>query len=113
MPEMKEVLRQLRTSSGYSQAELGNMMGVAKSTISMYERGERSPDNEMLEKYSNIFGVDYNYLHGFEPIEKTPLLREFVIYHRDGKNRKVKFTPEQLKIFQALVDSANSQDIDK
>lgn len=73
--EFKEILKQLRNSRGYSQTELGQLLNVAKSTVSMYERGEREPDADMMEKYSSIFGVDYNYLYGFRHNEiKIPVL---------------------------------------
>ena len=44
-----DVLRQLRTDSGMSQEELAKRLGLAKSTISMYESGSREPSLEILE----------------------------------------------------------------
>ena len=78
---MKDILKQLRESKNYSQAEMGAIVGLSKSAISMYERGERTPDNEMLTKYANHFGVDYNFLHGYkidsyeEPLEQERKLK--------------------------------------
>ena len=65
MPAMKDIIKQLRKSKKYSQADMAKVIGLSKSAISMYERGERSPDNETLAKYASHFGVDYNYLHGY------------------------------------------------
>ena len=61
---MKDILKQLRISRGYSQKELGAILGETASAIDMYEIGERCPNNEMLQKYIKLFGVDYNYLYG-------------------------------------------------
>lgn len=47
-----------------SQAELASKLGVAKSTISMYEVGKREPDFSTLEKIAKLFHVDMNYLLG-------------------------------------------------
>lgn len=47
-----------------SQAELAAKLGVAKSTISMYEVGKREPDFTTLKKITTLFHVDMNYLLG-------------------------------------------------
>ena len=57
-----DVLRQLRTDSGMSQEELAKRLGLAKSTISMYESGSREPSLEILEAIADTFNVDMNTL---------------------------------------------------
>lgn len=57
-----DVLRSLRTQYGLSQEELGKKVGLAKSTISMYENGTREPNLETLEAIADIFNVDMNTL---------------------------------------------------
>lgn len=64
MPKMNQILKDLRHSRGLSQAEMAKLLGVSKSAISMYELGERAPYYDILQKYGEIFNVDYNYLHG-------------------------------------------------
>lgn len=59
-----ERLRDLRTRRNLSQPELAEAIGVSKSAISMYERGERNPDFETLERIADFFNVDMNYLLG-------------------------------------------------
>lgn len=53
-----EALKNLRTKRGITQAELADSIGVAKSTISMYEVGAREPDFEMLETLADFFNVN-------------------------------------------------------
>lgn len=36
--------------------------GISKSTIANYERGDRTPDAAMLERYHDAWGVDLNWL---------------------------------------------------
>ena len=67
-PTMKDILKQLRINKGYSQKELATLLGVAASAISMYELGERSPNREILQKYIELFSVDYNYLYGISSL---------------------------------------------
>lgn len=62
--EFKDILRDLRTEHELSQKELAKRLGVSGSTISMYERGERRPEFDMLEKMADMFHVDMNYLLG-------------------------------------------------
>lgn len=50
-------LRSLRNQDKLSQAEIAKAVGVARSTISMWESGEREPDFESLEALSDFFNV--------------------------------------------------------
>lgn len=65
------VLRKLRKQDGLTQSELGKALGISYSTVSMYERGEREPDFEMLEIIADYFNVSMDYLHDKET-EKSP-----------------------------------------
>ena len=64
MASFKEMLTYLRVRANLSQAELADKLGVAKSTISMYEVGKREPDFETLEAIADFFNVDMNFLLG-------------------------------------------------
>lgn len=61
------ILKQLRINKKFSQLELAQRLGISKSTISMYEIGERMPDYEMMQAIADIFNVDINYLYGRTP----------------------------------------------
>ena len=60
----KTRLKQLRNEKKINQRELANFLKVAPSTISMYERGQREPNFEVLESLADFFNVDLNYLLG-------------------------------------------------
>jgi len=55
-------LRELRKKKKLNQKDLGKLLGVAESTISMYERNGRQPDFDMQEKIANFFNVSIDYL---------------------------------------------------
>lgn len=57
------VLKSLRKKAGYSQTELGNLLNLSKSTISMYEHGERTPDHTTMKLISELFNVSMDYLY--------------------------------------------------
>lgn len=65
MPKFSERLRLLRAQSGLSQQALANRLGcTSKSSINMYERGEREPSLDLLEAIADFFNVDLDYLLG-------------------------------------------------
>ena len=64
MGDFKNVFRNLRIRSGYTQDGLAEALGLSRSAVSMYENGNREPDFETLEKIADFFNVDMNYLLG-------------------------------------------------
>ena len=62
MDSFESVFKYLRMREGYTQAELAEKLGVSKSTISMYENGNRKPDYESLEHIADFFNVDMDFL---------------------------------------------------
>ena len=62
----KEALKDLRTSRKLTQAELAQAIGISQTAISLYERGEREPDMQLLTKFAQLFSVDMNFLLGTE-----------------------------------------------
>ena len=66
-------LKALRTAKKISQKEFGKRFGLAESTIGMYERDERRPDFELLNKFADFFDVSTDYLLGrTDTIALTP-----------------------------------------
>ena len=64
MSEFSKVFKNLRKDNNLTQSELAKKLGVATSTVGMYERAQREPDFETLEKIANCFGVNMNTLLG-------------------------------------------------
>ena len=59
-------LKKLREDSHLSQEQLADAIGVSKSTIGMYEQGNRMPNtNTILKDIASYFGVTIDYLVGF------------------------------------------------
>lgn len=55
-------LADLRRERDYSQVQLARMLNIGQSTIAMYERDRRSPDNKTLERLADFFKVSVDYL---------------------------------------------------
>lgn len=71
--ELKDRLSQLRKTKGVSLAALGTAVGINRITISRYEKGERKPKYEQLEKLAAYFGVSVPYLMGIDDNEEQQL----------------------------------------
>ena len=71
-----KMLRILRKNKGLSMKELGEIIGVAESTVSQYETGKREPDFETLLKLGEYFNVSVDYLlrGDIAQNEKSPAL---------------------------------------
>lgn len=50
-------VKQYREAKGYTQEQLAQLIGVAKTTITGYERGNRAPDVEKIKKLAIALGV--------------------------------------------------------
>lgn len=73
MSKLSKRLKELRNSKGLSQQALANEIGISKSSINMYERGEREPSVDTLELFADYYNVDMNYLLGNSSIPNTSL----------------------------------------
>lgn len=62
MNKFADTLKTLRTAKNISQQTLAAILGISKSAISMYERGEREPDFKTLFSISHFFNVSIDYL---------------------------------------------------
>lgn len=70
-------LRELRQSRDISMQKLSEYVGKSKSSINMYERGEREPGLDMLEAIADFFNVDLDYLLGKSDIPNRALTNSY------------------------------------
>ena len=63
-----ERLKIIRNECNLTQFDLANLLNVSRSTISMYEQGERDPDTETIIFLSKHFGVSSDWLLGLSDI---------------------------------------------
>ncbi len=104
MGNFQNIFKRLRASSGLTQAEFAEKIGISRSTIGMYETGAREPDFDTLEAIADFFNVDTDYLLG--RTEKTELLPETIgnYYLNDDARDLAQFmfeNPEYRVLFDA------------
>lgn len=101
-----DTLARLRRERGLTQAELAARLGISKSAVSMYERGNREPELDLLEKMADVFGVSVNALLGRaedELVNADPALTEYLEQLRDR--------PELRMLF-SLTKNATKEDVE-
>lgn len=67
-------LKESRIKAGLTQEQLAEKLGVAKSTLSGYESGNREPAVATIAKALEILNIDANYLYQDETKELTDLV---------------------------------------
>ena len=84
--KFNENLKMAREQKNLTQKEVADSIGVAKSTYSLYESGEREPNVQTIKKIADTLNVSAVELLGLNSEPTT------IAAHKDGEN----FTPEEL-----------------
>lgn len=71
-----ENLKKARERKGFSQKDMAEYIGVAKSTYSLYESGNREPGVPTIKKMANVLNVSADELLGINT-EPTVLAAHF------------------------------------
>lgn len=95
-------LRVLRKKMGLTQTQLGDLIGVKKSVICLYERELRNPTIESIVELAEIFGVDTDYIIGSDYLVKEG---------NKGEVRNVAMTKEEVTFIQELKKNKMLYDV--
>ena len=68
-----DMIKQLRTEKGLSQARLAELTYVTRSTIARWETGSRMPDTVMISRLAKSLGVDAARLFSFLSAEEDTI----------------------------------------
>ncbi|MDQ6418704.1 helix-turn-helix transcriptional regulator [Paenibacillus sp. LHD-117] len=108
-------MRELRKNKKLSQEELGEKLGVGKTTISQYESETRKPDSDMLLRISKFFEVSVDFLLGrtndpqIKPKDDQPE-HDYHFFDAHGvqfiARSKENLTPQAYKKMQELAQKA-------
>lgn len=64
MANLSSRIRQLRIEHGMTQTEFGKQFGIVKSTVSLYESGKSTPNDQIKSEICSFFNVSMDYLLG-------------------------------------------------
>ena len=63
-------LKQIRKQKSYSQLKVAMDLSISREALSYYENGKRSPDVDMLVKFSEYFNVSIDFIIRGKDFEK-------------------------------------------
>ena len=89
-----ENLKNARERKGMSQKDVAEEIGVAKSTYSLYESGNREPNVQTIKKIADVLNVSADDLLG---LNEEPLT---IAAHFDGDE----YTEEELDEIKAFAE---------
>ena len=84
MAKFSERLKELRKAHKLTQPQLADKLNVGKSTVAMWETGDRQPDYKTLQKIADFFNVSVDYLLGRD---RLATLQNAVPYHSPSMER--------------------------
>ena len=64
-------IKELRVGKRMTGDELGKVLGISKSTISLYEHNKSTPDDDIKKKICAYFNVSFDWLMGISPIRNV------------------------------------------
>ncbi|MDJ1110670.1 XRE family transcriptional regulator [Macrococcoides caseolyticum] len=94
-------IKKLRKQYGYTQTQMAEKLGVAKTTYASYEQDRRTPDANIQKKIADIFETSLDALHGREKLNNVKVESLF-FNHIEGLNELPK--EEQDRIIQNLLE---------
>ena len=71
MPSLSDRIKSLRLSVDMTQEEFGKKFGIVKSTVSLYESGKSTPNDQIKKQICDYFHVSLDYLLGFDSEAET------------------------------------------
>ncbi|GFN37210.1 helix-turn-helix domain-containing protein [Tepidimicrobium xylanilyticum] len=100
MSSLAKRIKELRQERNLTQEEFGNIFGIVKSTVSLYESGKSTPDDELKKKIAKYFNVSLDYLMGVSDVRNP--------YKETSENKIIKddgyeLTPEEKELLETIT----------
>lgn len=94
---LSDRIRELVASSGMTQAEIGRALGVGKSTVNKWVKGERTPTMQNLIELAELLGIEMKEIwEGAVSVPSTPEQRLMI-------EQMARMTPEQQQALLTLA----------
>ena len=59
----KITLSAARVNAGFSQKKAAELLGISNSTLCSWEKGKTFPDQPMIDKICDLYGVAYDMIN--------------------------------------------------
>ncbi len=97
-----KMIRELRISSGYTQEQLAEKIGIDNKHLSKIEKGIHIPSYKTMQKLSNVFGLKLNFFEGeTDATSQNPIYtKSLKILNSAKSDKERKYYLEVLKLAQ-------------
>lgn len=85
-------LKEQRKAMGFTQKQLGEMIGVTKVSICCYENGTRTPTLDTLIDLANVLQVELTYLLG----------TDYFVVAEDNVNNAINMASNEIELIREL-----------
>lgn len=106
-----QIIRYLRDEKDITQGQLAKAIGVASSTVSLYEIDRRAPSYDILSRMAQFFDVSTDYLLGLST-KRGEILNRNELIALIGKEYAAKLTEETLELIN-IIERARQSLTDK
>lgn len=93
MAKLSDRIKSLRLSANMTQEEFGKQFGIVKSTVSLYESGKSTPNDELKKQICDYFNVSVDFLFGREDSDAESIKS---IYGYNGEDVEAVSFPHKL-----------------
>lgn len=94
-------LKELREQKGETQAQLADVLDVSQQAVGKWELDKASPDDKMLIKIANHYGVSIDYLLGYDDAPR---------YYTDPETAHLAQELKDHPQFRVMFDSTKDMD---
>ena len=105
-------LKEVREAAGMTQAQLASELNVSRGAISYYEKGERTPDIEFLDSFSDYFNIPLDFAMGFTDNLKVEHRNMYELYGlSDAACNELDQTPEIGHLISEIIEHKSFFDL--
>ena len=108
MSEFYNILKHLRESRGLLQKEVAKALGISPAAYSLYEKGQREPRFDFLQKIADYFGVSIDYLMTGKETDETP---KYYLNDETAKVAQEIFENKELRVLFDAARDAEPEDL--
>lgn len=103
---LPERMKEIRESIGLKQGEMAKRMGIARTSLCLYENGQRTPDAHVLKQFILASGVSPYYLLGLHNTKKDEYSD---VFHELGLSEraidKLREKPSSSSVLNLMLES--------
>ena len=96
MGDFPNIFKRIREQSGLTQQQMADKLGISRSAIGMYEKGEREPNFETLELIADTYYLDKEAREAAQFLYENPDYKVLFDASRKVKKEDIDFVKQMI-----------------